>query len=31
MPNDTFDRTARHTLRTVGDYKPLVAGETLAF
>lgn len=29
--NDTYDRTARHGLRRVDDYKPLVAGETLAF
>jgi CubicO group peptidase (beta-lactamase class C family) len=29
--NDTYDRTARHLLRRVSDYKPLVAEETLAF
>lgn len=29
--NDTYDHTARHLLRKVSDYKPLVAGETLAF
>jgi len=29
--NDTYDRTARHLLRRVRDYKPLVAGETLEF
>lgn len=29
--NETYDRTARHRLRRVGDYAPLVAGETLAF
>jgi CubicO group peptidase (beta-lactamase class C family) len=29
--NDAYDRTARHTLRRVDDYKPLVADETLAF
>jgi CubicO group peptidase (beta-lactamase class C family) len=29
--NDTYERTARHLLRTVSDFKPLVAGETLAF
>jgi CubicO group peptidase (beta-lactamase class C family) len=29
--NATYDRTARHLLRKVDDYKPLVAEETLAF
>ncbi len=29
--NDTYERTARQFLRTVDDYKPLVADETLAF
>jgi CubicO group peptidase (beta-lactamase class C family) len=29
--NDTYQRTARQLLRRVDDYKPLVAGETLAF
>ncbi len=29
--NETYQRTARHLLRKVDDYKPLVAGETLAF
>ncbi len=29
--NETYRRTARQLLRRVDDYKPLVAGETLAF
>jgi CubicO group peptidase (beta-lactamase class C family) len=29
--NDAYSRTARQLLRTVNDYKPLVADETLAF
>ena len=29
--NDTFDRSSRLLYRRVDDYKPLVAGETLAF
>ena len=29
--NETYQRTARQALRTVNDYKPLVADETLAF
>jgi CubicO group peptidase (beta-lactamase class C family) len=29
--NETYRRTARQLLRKVDDYKPLVAGETLAF
>jgi CubicO group peptidase (beta-lactamase class C family) len=29
--NDTYGRMARQLLRKVDDYKPLVAGETLAF
>lgn len=29
--NDTYQRMARQLLRKVDDYKPLVAGETLAF
>jgi len=29
--NDTYERMARQLLRKVDDYKPLVAGETLAF
>jgi len=29
--NDRYQRTARQLLRTVNDYKPLVAEETLAF